>query len=170
MSKNIRNTSQDLINVNYTSTIPYQKSVSIPVSWDPVGALFGSPIASTLHCERIGDMIFIKVLFFAQFPVGMTTIVSNTGVIPVGFRPTTNQLCHAFVINGYVDIAPLLQFTPHFNTPLGACVLSTDGTLSFGTSKTTVAGPIADDGATLVVFQGPNQCGIIGQTLIFSAT
>ncbi len=171
--KNVRNTNKTVINIdaslNDTSLASYSKSGSLTVTWDPASALFAAPITSRIQCERIGDMIFIKIQGIVGSPANQANIISNVGVVPVEFRPTSNQICTAIVVNGYLnDLSPILQIAQPYNTYVGCAILSTAGTLSFGPSRYPAFGPVSIDGTILTLFQGPYVCGLITQTLCFS--
>ena len=96
------------------------------------------------------------------------TINSPVGIIPIEYRPTTNQLTRAWTVNGYINPVVILQSNEQRNTFPGACILNTDGTLSFGSSLNPNSGPVNIDGTILTPFQGPNQIGFLKQTLVFS--
>ena len=168
--KNIRNTNKTIVNIDTnTALTTYSKSASLAVTWDPASLLFPAPIPSRIQCEKIGSMIFIKIQGIVASPSGQSNIVSNAGVIPPEFRPLSNQICTAIVVNGYNnDNSVLLQISPPYNTYIGCAILSTNGTLSFGPSRYPAFGPVSVDGSILTLFQGPFQCGLISQTLVFS--
>ncbi len=182
MSKNIRNTSDACVlnfNASAGSTgatgpigpsginATYSLSAVLSVTYDPSNLLFG-PTASTLQCERVGNMLFVKILStIVATPFGNSILYSNVGVIPVGYRPSTNQIANALVVDGYVDGLAILQVLPPYNTPRGVAKLDTAGTLTFGSGKS-LAGAIQYDGVTLTNFSGPNAVGLLAQTLIFS--
>lgn len=171
--KNIRNTTQGIINISTVdpnTAITYSTSGIIPLTWDRDDLLQGGPYNGTIICEKIGNMLFIKILdTVVALPQGPNALFySPTGIIPVAYRPTTAKLTTAWVVNGYVNPVLILQSNPSRNTFPGACILGADGTLSFGASLNPNEGPVENDGATLTPFQGPNSCGILKQTLIFS--
>ena len=114
-------------------------------------------------------MIFIKINGFVASPASQSNFISNAGVVPVGYRPTTNQICTAIVVNGYRNMeSVLLEINEPYNTYVGCAILSTAGTLSFGPSRYPDFGPVSIDGTILGQFQGPYTCGLITQTLCFS--
>jgi len=172
--KNIRNTTQGIINITTSDPndiiVTYNKSEAITVTYDPNSLLFASPEVSTLVCERIGDMIYIKINGFNKFPSAQSPLFSNASVIPTPFRPLTTQICPCIVINGYVPPGlPLFTKDEQFATFLGVAKLTPAGTLSFSPERPLNFGPIGLDGVTHTAFQGPNPCGLVKQTLCFSA-
>lgn len=148
----------------------YSVSGTVNVVFDPNSDLFPTPINSTLTCERFGNKIFISLAGILASPGGInTTIISNAGVIPVGFRPASNQNCICIVINGYQNPLPAIAKSPPWNSVMGCARLYTNGTLEFGASMETFEGPIDETGTVLNNFQGPFACGFIKQTLVFDA-
>jgi hypothetical protein len=145
----------------------YRTSADINVTWDPASLLFVAPFAGTLRCERIGNMIFIKIDYVPPVPVGGggNTISSNVGVIPVPFRPATQRGAFMLVIDG--SSPPI----PPFNVVPGFCILDTAGTLEIGSSRfgSSVYNGILADNVSLFNFNGPNGCGLIEQTIVFQA-
>lgn len=148
----------------------YYRSAPIAVTWDPLSALYSNPQVGSIICERIGNQVFITVARMIQVPTGGAVLVSDTGVVPTQFRPAQNRLAYALTVNGYVNALPANQMLPPNNVPVGAVILTTDGTLRVGTSQSPNTGPVQDDGTTLQPFGGPNSCGILQQTLVFSAS
>jgi len=173
MSKNIRNTNRYVINIdaslNDTAIATYSNSGLIPVTWNPPN-IQNMPRISNIICERIGKMLYVTLLDnIIDFAGGSNqTINSPVGIIPIEYRPTTNQLTRAWTVNGYINPVVILQSNEQRNTFPGACILNTDGTLSFGSSLNPNSGPVNIDGTILTPFQGPNQIGFLKQTLVFS--
>ena len=168
MSKNIRNTNKSVINIDTnTALTTYSKSANLPITWDPLAVLFPTAISKYVRCEKIGEMIFIKVEGFSVLPTGSGVLVSNTGVIPAEFRPLTNQICTPIIVNGYENPVISLRPEPNYNTYVGACILYTDGTLRMGAVRHNY-GAVSFDGLELFPFQGPYRCGFLTQTLTFS--
>lgn len=169
--KNIRNTNKSVVNIDASATYlgpTYSTTGVIPITYDPSTLLFPSPIGSTFNCERIGDKVFIAINGFFASPTGNNILTTSVGVVPLGYRPTIAKNTICIVTNGYVDSAPLLQRLATWNTFYGVAKLDTDGTLSFGSDKPTAYGPCSQSGTLLTNFQGPNTCGLITQTLVFS--
>lgn len=171
--KNIRNTTQGIINISITDpndlVVNYSNSGLIPVTWNPPN-MQNMPRNSNIICERIGNMLYVKLLDnIVDFAGGSNaTISSPIGIIPLEYRPATNQLARAWVVNGYVNPVVILQANANRSTFPGACILNTAGTLIFGASLNPNEGPIQNDGVTLTAFQGPNQIGFFKQILCFS--
>ena len=188
MSKNVRNSSaMSVINFNSEAgatgatgatgaqgspgSMVYATQNSISMNYDPASLLFTNPIASVIGCEKIGNMIFIKIMGFVESPVGQSTLTSTVGCVPVAFRPASNQITTAIVVNGFEEIFGSGYFDRDapYNTFFGTCELSTAGTLTFGPERGPSFGPISVDGSILTPFQGPKPCGLISQTLMFRA-
>lgn len=180
-TKNIRNASFSTINIVQTvgPTGPagpagvaafYSNSGLISLTWDRDDLLQGGPYNGNIVCERIGNMLFVKILeTITGTPQGANALFySPTGIIPTDYRPSANKFTSAWVVNGYENPVLILRSNSSRNTFPGACILSSDGTLSFGASLNPLEGPVQNDGITLTPFQGPNTCGILAQTLYFN--
>ena len=151
-------------------SLAYSIQNNISMQLDPTSSIFSNPLSTSISCEKIGNMIFIKLNFTnVDSPVGSGQIVSTTGCIPVAFRPTSDRITTCLVVNGFVDSLPILQRSEPWNVFLGVCKLSTNGTLSFAPDRSPAFGPFAIDGLTLANFQGPRPCGVLAQTLCFRA-
>ncbi len=147
----------------------YRTTTVISANWDPSHIIFTSSPFGNIRCERIGNMIFIKIDFFAEVPSGGGILYSDP-VIPAVYRPATNRGCACVVINGYINASPLLQVLPPNNVVPGWAILRTDGVLAIAAAQITgIPVGIQDDNVTLTPFQGPNSCGLINQTLMFEA-
>lgn len=181
-NKNIRNDSgYNVINFNSQAgptgqTGPmggssvYSNSGLIPLTWDRDDLLQGGPYNNNIICERIGNMLFVKILeTVSGTPQGSNALFySPTGIIPLAYRPSAKRFSMALVANGFQDGLPILNMTYGYSTILGGCFLYPDGTLEFGTSQGPRVGPLTTDGVSLYPFQGPHICGVMAQTLVFS--
>lgn len=160
-------------NANISNIMPayYRTTTPVAIVWDYLGLLFSTgPKASTINCERIGNMIYITVESVFGFPNGTPELcVSDIGIVPAEFRPASIQFSHAVCVNGYQDGAVILQMTSGSNTLLGGCFLNPQGRLTFGTQQGVRVGVLNNSGDTLYPFQGPLEVGFVKQTLAFSA-
>lgn len=183
-NKNVRNTSSMSV-INFTSepgatgatgatgsqgspgAMSYSYQTSIPIVYDPDGYLFNNPINSTISCEKMGNKIFIKINGFVEFPVNQANIYSNAAV-PVAYRPLTDQYAICVVFNGYVNPTLILQNIDVYSSYFGVCKLGANGILTVSPDRDQI-GPINTDLVTQASFQGPNNCGIMSQVLVFDA-
>jgi hypothetical protein len=156
----------------------YYYQVIPGVVLDPAHLLFAISPIITVTCEKIGRTIHISVTGFTDFPVGTAFIDTAVGTIPAVFRPSSNKISSAIVVQGaqnttFYGAPQTLALIPNFNAVYGAAKLTSTGALQIGAGRgpfgsAYIGAGIANDSITLLDFSGPNVCGLIDQTLTFT--